>query len=92
MLNLVVHKVNTRSQKTEKQNMLIYHDPDKFLFHKLEFFLGAHSQRDVPIKNTYFVYYLAYSEFIETVRNVVYYRYATDIHSSIISSRVGNEN
>ena len=35
MLNLVLHKVTTRSERTKKQNMLIYHDPDKFIFHHL---------------------------------------------------------
>jgi len=37
MLNLVVHNVTTRSERTKKPNMLIYHDPDKFIFHYLVF-------------------------------------------------------
>jgi len=56
-----------------------------FFFFKCPFLNGCANQK-------YCVYYLAYSEFTEIVTNVVYKKYATDIHSSIISLHVGNEN
>ena len=50
MLNLVVHKVTTKSQRTEIRNMLIYHDPGIVHAPKACFsFYSVHSQKDVPI-------------------------------------------
>ena len=53
MLDLVVHNVSTRSQRTENHNMLIYHDPGTVHAPSTGFScFSVKSQRDVPIINT----------------------------------------
>jgi len=55
MLNLLVHNVSTRSQSTENQNMLIYHDPGTVHALSTGFScFSVNSQRDVPIINILF--------------------------------------
>ena len=67
----MVHKVTSRSERTKRQNMLICHDPDKFIFHNLLFLFQVSIFKGC-VNQKYCVYYLAYSEFTEIVRNVVY--------------------
>jgi len=57
MLDLVVHKVSTRSQRTENKIILIYHDPETVHYPSTGFScFSVNSQRDVAIINIMFIF------------------------------------